>query len=107
GTVSQAVAQRTQEIGLRMGLGASPAEALSLVVRQGMRPGVLGALLGAAGSVGLAPLIRGMLFGVPPLAPAAVAMAAAALAAAAVAACYIPARGATRVDPLTALRQEG
>jgi putative ABC transport system permease protein len=106
GTVSQAVAQRTQEIGLRMALGASPAEALSLVFREGMRPVAAGVGLGAGASAALAQWMRGMLFEVRPLDPAAFAMAAAALAAAAVAACYIPARRATRVDPLTALRQE-
>jgi putative ABC transport system permease protein len=106
GTVSQAVAQRTQEIGLRMALGASPGEALRMVFSQGMRPVAVGAALGAAGAVGLAQLIRGLLFEVRPLDPAAFAMAAGALVAAALAACYIPARRATRVDPLTALRQE-
>jgi putative ABC transport system permease protein len=106
GTVSQAVAQRTQEIGLRMALGAAPAEALAMVFRQGMRPVATGIVLGTAGSVGIALLIRGMLFEVRPLDPAAFAMAAGALAAAAMLACYIPARRATRVDPLTALRQE-
>ena len=106
GTVSQAVAQRTQEIGVRMALGAPPDAVLRLVFGEGLRMMVAGLMAGGAASVGLASLMRGMLFEVRLLDPPAFLAAAATLAAFAFAACYQPARRATRVDPTVALRQE-
>jgi predicted permease len=104
GTVSQSVAQRTQEIGLRMALGSSPEEALALVFGDGMKLAALGIAIGILGAAGLTHLMRKLLFEVQPLDPLAFAGAAAALAAFAALACYLPARRAVRVDPLVALR---
>jgi len=106
GTVAQAVAQRTPEIGLRMALGASPGGALLLVFRDGLRLTVAGLVLGTAAAAALTQLMRNLLFEVRPLDAAAFAMALVALAGIAMLACYIPARRATRIDPLAALRQE-
>lgn len=106
GTVAQAVAQRTPEIGLRMALGASPGSALCLVFRDGLRLTLAGLALGTAAAAALTQLMRNLLFEVRPLDSAAFALAVLALAAIALLACYIPARRATRVDPLAALRQE-
>jgi predicted permease len=106
GTVSQAVAQRTREIGVRMALGASPAAALALVFRQGVVLIGIGIVIGAVVAAALSRFMERLLFGVRPLDPVSFAAAAAALAAFAALACYIPARRATRVDPLVALRME-
>jgi putative ABC transport system permease protein len=106
GMVSEAVAQRTREIGVRMALGATPREALALVFRDGAGLVGLGILFGTAGALGLTRLMTKLLFDVRPLDPVAFAGAAAALAVFAAIACYIPARRATRVDPLVALRSE-
>ena len=107
GTVSQAVAQRTQEIGLRMALGASPGGALWLVFRDGARLTGTGIAAGAAAALGMTRVMERLLFEVRPLDPAAFGGAAVTLAVFAALACYVPARRATRVDPLEALRQEG
>jgi putative ABC transport system permease protein len=106
GTVSQSVVQRTQEIGLRMALGASPGAALWLVFRQGVRLTVAGILAGSVAALGLTRMMRGLLFEVRPLDPTAFLGAAVTLAGFAALACYVPARRATRVDPLIALRQD-
>jgi predicted permease len=106
GTVSQAVTQRTAEIGLRMALGASPAAALSLVFRYGLRLTLAGIAVGAVTAIALTRLMTKLLFEVRPLDPPAFAAAAITLMAFALLACYLPARRATRVDPLTALRQD-
>jgi putative ABC transport system permease protein len=106
GTVSQSVAQRTQEIGLRMALGSSPGEAMALVFRDGMKLAAIGIAIGTVGAAGLTQLMRKLLFEVQPLDPVAFAGAAAALAGFAALACYVPARRATRVDPLVALRAD-
>jgi predicted permease len=106
GAVSQSVAQRTEEIGLRMALGSSPAEAMVMVFRDGMRLALLGAAIGIAAATGLTQLLRNLLFEVQPLDPVSFAGAAVTLLAFAALACYLPARRATRVDPLVALRQE-
>ncbi|MBZ5624091.1 MAG: ABC transporter permease, partial [Acidobacteriia bacterium] len=107
GTVSQSVSQRTQEIGLRMALGASPGAALRLVFQQGIRLTVAGIAAGSLAAMGLTQLMRKMLFEVRPLDPVAFAAAAVTLAGFAALACYVPARRATRVDPVVALRQDG
>jgi putative ABC transport system permease protein len=106
GMVSEAVAQRTREIGVRMALGASPQAALALVFRDGAALVGLGILFGTAGALALTRLMTKLLFDVRPLDPVSFAGAAAALAIFAAIACYIPARRATRVDPLVALRAE-
>jgi len=106
GTVSQSVAQRTREIGLRMALGAPPATALRMVLNDAFRLIAMGVASGSIAALGLTRLMRSMLFDVHPLDPLAFAAAAVVLAAAALLACYAPARRATRVDPIVALRVE-
>jgi ABC-type antimicrobial peptide transport system permease subunit len=106
GMVSEAVAQRTPEIGVRMALGASPGAALALVFIDGVRLAGIGIMLGMAGAAALTRLMTKLLFDVRPLDPLSFLGAAGALAAFAAIACYIPARRATRVDPLVALRSE-
>jgi predicted permease len=106
GTMSQAVAQRRQEIGLRMALGASPSATVRMVLRQGLILAGWGILLGTLLAAGFTRLMGKMLFEVRPLDPPAFAAAAAVLTAFAFVACYIPARRATRVDPLETLRTD-
>jgi len=107
GTVSQSVMQRTREIGLRMALGASPRNVLRMVFRAGLRLLAVGIGIGSLAALALTGLMRSMLFEVRPLDPLAFAAAAAVLAAFAMLACYLPARRATGVDPLIALRHDG
>ncbi|MGO9895235.1 MAG: ABC transporter permease [Bryobacteraceae bacterium] len=106
GVMAYAVGQRSNEIGLRMALGASRSDVLGLVLRQGLVYVALGLALGLAGAFAATRLLASFLFEVKPADPATYAAVAALLAAAALAATYVPARRATRVDPLTALRQE-
>jgi putative ABC transport system permease protein len=105
GMMSQAVAQRTAEIGLRMALGASQSAVLGLVFRQGARLLGAGIAAGFAIAIGLAWFMRGLLFAMGPFDPVAFVLAAAVLAGFALAACYIPARRASRVDPIAAMRE--
>jgi len=107
GTVSQAVAQRTAELGLRMALGASPGAAMRLVLGLGWRLIAAGMAIGTLAAVGLTQLMRRLLFEVQPLDLPAFGAAVLVLAAFAFLACYVPARRATRVDPLEALRRDG
>jgi putative ABC transport system permease protein len=106
GTVAQSVVQRSQEIGLRMALGATPGAALRLVLSEGSRLIAAGIGAGALASLALTRLMRSMLFEVHPLDPVVLIGAALTLAAFALLACYGPARRATRVDPIVALRVE-
>jgi putative ABC transport system permease protein len=106
GVVSHAVARRTNEIGIRMALGASRGDVRLMVARQGLAPVAAGLATGLAGAVAVARLASGFLFGVSPADPPTFAAVAVMLLTAALAACYLPARRATRVDPLTALRYE-
>lgn len=106
GAVAQAVTQRTREIGLRIALGASPASALMLVFRDGIWLTAAGLAFGTIAAAPLTRLMRNLLFEVRPLDAASFLAAALVLAGIAMLACYIPARRATRVDPLDALRQE-
>ncbi len=106
GVVSYTVRQRTREIGLRMAIGASPADVVRLVIGGGLRLVAIGVALGLAGSVALAGLIRSLLFDVAPSDPLSYALTAVVLLAVAFVACYMPARRAMRIDPVLALQQE-
>jgi putative ABC transport system permease protein len=106
GVMAYSVAQRTNEIGVRMALGAQTGNVLGLVLGEGLRLALLGAAIGLAGSFFAARLLSGMLFGVTPSDPFTFASVAVVLVAVAMVACYVPARRATRVDPLVALRYE-
>jgi putative ABC transport system permease protein len=106
GVVSYAVSQRTHEIGVRMALGAAARDVVSLVVRQGARLTVAGLVVGVLGAVGLTRLLRSLLYGVAPTDPLTFILVTLALGATALAASWLPARRATRVDPMEALRYE-
>jgi putative ABC transport system permease protein len=106
GVMSYAVAERVREIGVRMALGARPSDVLGLIVRQGMALVIVGIVTGLLGATVVTRLLRRMLAGVHPLDPVTLATATTFLAVIALIACYIPARRATRIDPLLALRHE-
>lgn len=106
GVMSFAVAQRTHEIGLRMALGAGPAQVLRLVLREGMLLALGGLLLGLGGTYFVGRVMKSLLYQVNAMDPTAVTSVTAVLFIAALLACYIPARRATLVDPMVALREE-
>lgn len=106
GVLSYAVARRTREIGVRVALGAQAGDVRALVVRQGMAPALLGLALGAAVALFASRLLASLLYGVSPRDATAFAAAGTVLALTALLACYLPARRATQVDPMTALRAE-
>ncbi len=106
GVISYSVAQRTSEFGIRMAMGAGPFDVLRMVLGQGLLLGGIGVVLGAAGALALTRLIRGLLFGISSFDPLTFAAMAAVLTLVTLVACWIPARRATRVDPMVALRYE-
>ncbi len=106
GTISYSVTQRTREIGIRMAMGAQASDVLKMVMRQGMKLIAIGLSAGLASSLALTRLMESLLFGVDAIDPSAFALVSIVLAAVAAAACYVPARRASRVEPLTALRHD-
>jgi predicted permease len=104
--ISYSVGQRTQEIGIRMALGASAGDVQARIVGQTMKLALAGMLIGIAVSFALARMMRGLLFGVTPADPVTFAAMLAVLGAVALVAGYLPARRASRIDPLQALRVE-
>jgi putative ABC transport system permease protein len=106
GVMAFSVAARTQEMGIRMSLGAEPRDIVKLVVGQGMRLALLGVAIGIGASLALTRLISTLLFGVSTTDPLAFSLAATVLVTTALVACYLPARHATRVDPIVVLRFE-
>src|ERR1700754_2939114 len=106
GVMAFAVTQRTREIGIRMALGACKTDVLRLIVVNGMRLAFIGLGIGLIASWALSPFIAGLLFGVEPTDPLTFSVVSTCLLSAAFLACYLPARRATKVDPLEALRYE-
>lgn len=106
GVVNYGAAQRTREFGVRLALGATPGSLLRLVLSQGLRLAAFGAVLGAVGAFALTRVMRSMLFHVSPSDPATYVLVTLAVGLVALAASYLPARRASRVDPMLALRHD-
>jgi putative ABC transport system permease protein len=106
GVVSYGVTQRTQEIGIRLALGARGQEVVKMVVSQGMRPVLIGALCGVAGAIALTRFLTAYLYSVTPTDPITFASVVSIFIVVALAACLVPAFRAARVDPMEALRYE-
>jgi putative ABC transport system permease protein len=106
GVVSYTVSRRTQEIAIRMALGAGRAEVFRLVLREGLGVTALGEALGLAGALALSRVMAGYVYGITPMDPVAFAAASLVLAIIAILASYLPAQRASRIDPIKALRYQ-
>jgi putative ABC transport system permease protein len=106
GLVAYSVGRRTPEIGVRMALGAGERDIFTLVVLDGLKLTAAGVLVGMAGAIGVSLAIRSLLFAVAPLDPLTFSVMTVSLILAATAACILPARRATRIDPMVALKNE-
>jgi predicted permease len=106
GTISYIVGEQTREIGVRLALGADRGAILAMVLGQGLRLSITGAVFGLAGALIVTRLMAGILYGVSPIDPVTFMSVTAVLTAVALAACYVPARRAMQIDPLTALHCE-
>jgi putative ABC transport system permease protein len=106
GVIAYWVSQRTREIGIRMAMGARSADVLRLVLLRGLQIGTIGVGLGVAGALALSRLMSTLLYGVSPADPFTFAMVSMMMALIVLVACFVPARRATRVDPMVALRYE-
>jgi putative ABC transport system permease protein len=106
GVLAFSVSQRTNELGIRLALGAERGAILRMILREGALMALAGVVIGGLAAVPLSGLLKGLLFGVEPIDPPTIGLAAVLLVAVALAASAIPARRATAVDPLTALRSE-
>jgi putative ABC transport system permease protein len=106
GVMSFGITRRTHEFGIRMALGALPGDVLRMVLGRGLLLAAMGLSIGLAGALGVTRLLRALLIGVAPSDPLTFVACGAVLLGVALAACYVPARRATRVDPLVALRYE-
>ena len=104
--MANVVAERTREVGIRLALGARPAEVLRLVAGRGLRVGALGAILGLGGALAAGQALRRLLFGVSATDPITLGAVALVIGAAVLVASYLPARRAARVDPIITLRAE-
>ena len=106
GVIAYSVSQRTHEIGIRMALGGQREDILRLILGQGTKVALIGVAIGIAAALGLSRFLSSLLYGVKPTDPATFIATALLLSLVAFAASYIPARHATRVDPIVALRYE-
>ena len=106
GVISYAVSQRTREIGVRMALGARPADVLRMILTDGLKLVAVGVVIGIAAALMLTRLLEGMVYGVSMRDPLIFVLVNLLLVTVSLAACYVPARRAMRVDPLVALRYE-
>jgi putative ABC transport system permease protein len=106
GVMAYSVSRRTREIGVRVALGAHSGDVLRMILNQGLRTILIGVAIGIAGSLALTRTVESLLFGVTPTDPLTFGSVTLLLVAAALLACFIPARRATKVDPMVALRYE-